>query len=138
MRPKKTILCVDPNEQQLSIRKFLLETKGYHVVACTNGRDAIKAFQNGGADLLLSDLLMPEMDGAELVKHIKTLSPETPAIVVSSKVKVYDKDLRADAFLPKGMHAPNELLERIRLLTVRKRGPKKAGATAARSVTVAS
>jgi two-component system, OmpR family, response regulator CpxR len=43
---------------------------------------------------------------------------------VSSKVKIYDRDTRADVFLPKGMYAPADLLERIRLLLVRKRGPK--------------
>jgi hypothetical protein len=38
---------------------------------------------------------------------------------------VYERDTRADIFLPKGMYAPVELLERIRLLLVRKRGPKR-------------
>jgi DNA-binding response OmpR family regulator len=66
------------------------------------------------------------MNGAEVVKMIKANSPETPAIIFSGKIKIYDKDLHADVFLPKGMYAPTELLERIRLLTVRKRGPKKA------------
>ncbi len=37
MKPKKTILCVDDNEQSLSIRKILLETRGYRVVVCNNG-----------------------------------------------------------------------------------------------------
>jgi hypothetical protein len=39
--------------------------------------------------------------------------------------KIYDKDMQADVFLAKGMYAPAELLERIRVLLVRKRGPKK-------------
>jgi two-component system response regulator CpxR len=126
MRPKKTILCVDDNEQALSIRKFMLETRGYHVIPCTNGRDAVSTFDKGGVDLLLCDLMMPEMDGAEVVKRIKASSPDTPAIIFSGKIKIYDKDLQADVFLPKGMYAPVELLERIRVLLVRKRGPKKS------------
>jgi len=125
MRPKKTILCVDDNEQALSIRKFLLETRGYNVVTCTNGRDAISTFSKGGIDLVLCDLLMPELDGAEVVRQLKRKSPDTPAIIFSGKIKIYDKDLHADVFLPKGMLAPAELLERIRVLLVRKRGPKK-------------
>src|SRR5262249_27741492 len=76
--------------------------------------------------LVLSDLLMPELDGAELIAKIKELSPETPAILFSGKVKIYERDTRADVFLPKGMYAPIELLERIRLLLVKKRGPKRA------------
>lgn len=128
MRPKKTILCVDDNEQSLSIRKVMLETRGYRVITCTNGLEALQKFKNGGVDLVLSDLVMPDVDGARLVEQIKGLSPETPAILFSGKVKIYDKDLRADVFLPKGMYAPVELLDRIRLLLIKKRGPKKAAA----------
>ncbi|MCU1284979.1 MAG: response regulator receiver protein [Acidobacteriales bacterium] len=126
MRPKKTILCVDDNEQSLSIRKFMLETRGYAVITSTNGQDAFLAFSRKGADLVLTDLMMPGVDGADLVQKIKALSPETPAIIFSGKIKMYDRELHADLFLPKGSHAPSELLERIRLLLVRKRGPKKA------------
>lgn len=131
MRPKKTILCVDDNEQSLSIRKFMLETRGYKVIVSHNGRDALQTFDQGGIDLVLSDLVMPDMDGAELVKRIKEISPETPAILFSGKIKMYDKDTSADIFLPKGSYAPAELLERIRLLLVKKRGPKKSSASIA-------
>jgi len=130
MKPKKTILCVDDNDQLLSIRKVILETRGYRVIACSNGRDALEAFRRGGVDLVLADLLMPEMDGSELIDQIKKISPQTPAILFSGRVKIYERDTRADLFLPKGMYAPAELLERIRLLLVRKRGPKKAASSA--------
>lgn len=126
MKPKKTILCVDDNEQSLSIRKVMLETRGYRVITCSNAQDAIDAFKAGGVDLVLSDLIMPGVDGHKLVEEIKTLSPQTPAILFSGKIKIYERDLRADLFLPKGMYAPVELLERIRLLLVRKRGPKRS------------
>ena len=75
---------------------------------------------------MLTDLMMPGVDGSKLIDAIKTLSPQTPAILLSGKVRIYDRDTRADVFLPKGMYAPVELLERIRLLLVRKRGPKRA------------
>ena len=125
MRPKRTILCVDDNEQSLSIRKVMLETRGYRVVTCTSGRDAVQVFKNGGIDLVLSDLVMPDFDGAKLVQAVKEVSPETPAILFSGKIRVYE-DTRADVFLPKGMYAPVELLDRIRTLLVKKRGPKKS------------
>lgn len=126
MKPKRTILCVDDNEQSLSIRKVMLETRGYRVVACTGGEEALSLFKKGGVDLVLTDLVMPGIDGTKLIEEIKTLSPETPAILLSGKVRMYDRDTRADVFLPKGMYAPVELLERIRILLVRKRGPKRA------------
>lgn len=125
MRPKKTILCVDDNEQALSIRKVMLETRGYRVIACTNSQDALDAFKKGGVDLVLSDLIMPGIDGAGLVQKIKDVSPEVPAILFSGKIRVYEQDTRADVFLPKGMYAPVELLERIRILLIKKRGPKR-------------
>jgi two-component system, OmpR family, response regulator CpxR len=126
MRPKKTILCVDDNEQALSIRKVMLETRGYRVLACNSAHAALELFYRGGVDLILSDLLMPGLDGATLISKVKDVSPETPAILFSGKIKMYDKDLRADLFLPKGMYAPIELLERIRILLIKKRGPKRA------------
>src|SRR5260370_12687169 len=128
MRPKRTILCVDDNEQALSIRKVMVETRGYRVVAWGNGQEAWQAFRQGHVDLVLSDLLMPGLDGAALVDKIKNWSPETPAILFSGRIRAYEKDTRADVFLPKGMYAPAELLERIRLLLVKKRGPKRAAA----------
>ena len=125
MKVKKTILCVDDNEQSLSIRKVMLETRGYRVITCTNGQDALDAFKQGGIDLVLSDLIMPGLDGTELIEQVKNMAPHVPAILFSGKIKVYERDTRADVFLPKGMYAPVELLERIRLLLVRKRGPKR-------------
>jgi two-component system response regulator CpxR len=125
MKPKKTILCVDDNDQLLSIRKVILETRGYRVISCANGREALEVFKRGGVDLVLSDLAMPEMDGSELIEHVKKLSPETPAILFSGKIRIYERSNRADVFLPKGMFDPMELMERIRLLLVKKRGPKR-------------
>jgi two-component system, OmpR family, response regulator CpxR len=134
MRPKRTILCVDDNEQALSIRKLMLETRGYRVVACTNGLQALEAFKRGGVDLVLSDFQMPGLDGAGLVQKIKEISAATPTILFSGKIRAYEHDTHADIFLPKGMYAPIELLERIRIMLVKKRGPKRLTAPPAMRV----
>jgi two-component system response regulator CpxR len=125
MKPKRTILCVDDNEQSLSIRKVMLETRGYRVIACSSAIEALEHFRKGGVDLVLTDLVMPGVDGTRLIDEVKSVSPETPTILFSGKIRIYDRDTRADVFLPKGMYAPAELLERIRVLLVRKRGPKR-------------
>ncbi len=125
MRPKKTILSVDDSEHSNSLRKFMLETRGYRVLLASSGKDAIEIFRENPIDLVLSDLMMPDVNGAELVKQLKDLSPETPAILFSGKIRTYEEGTHADVFLPKGTAAPVELLDRIRLLLVRKRGPKK-------------
>lgn len=126
MKPKRTILCVDDNEQSLSIRKVLLETRGYRVLAYTDAQQALERFAQGGVDLVLTDLVMPNVDGSKLIRGIKNLSPETPAILLSGKVKIYEQETNADAFLAKGMELPSDLLERIRVLLIRKRGPKRS------------
>jgi two-component system response regulator CpxR len=125
MKPKKTILCVDDNEQALSIRKVMLETRGYRVITCNNGEAGLAAFRCGGVDLVLTDLIMPGVDGSRLIEEIKMLSPQTPTVLISGRVKIYERDTMADAFLPKGAYEPVDLLEKIRLLLVRKRGPKR-------------
>src|SRR5258708_7298873 len=126
MRPKRTILCVDDNEQALSIRKVRLETRGYRVLVSTDGQRALEMFKNGGIDLVISDFMMPGYNGATLITNMKEVSPETPAILFSGRVKFCDQEHKADLFVPKGTCAPVELLERIRVLLVKKRGPKKA------------
>lgn len=125
MKPKKTILCVDDNEQALSIRKIMLETRGYRVAAFTSAEPALEAFRRGGVDLVLTDLVLPGMDGSKLIAEVKALSPQTPAVLISGRVKIYERDNMADAFLPKGMYEPMDLLEKIRLLLVKKRGPRR-------------
>jgi len=128
MRPKKTILCVDDNEQILSVRSFTLETRGYRVLALSSPHEALAIISNslpGSIDLLLCDLLMPQMDGNELVRRAKQLHPALPAMIVSGTVTSYDRAGRADVFLPKGACSAAEMLERIRILVARKRGPRK-------------
>jgi CheY-like chemotaxis protein len=128
MRPKKTILCVDDNDTVLSVRTFLLETRGYRVIAVATPQEALATIANslpGSIDLLLCDLIMPLMDGNELVRRAKELHPGLPAMIVSGTVTAYDRAGRADVFLPKGASSPVEMLERIRVLVTRKRGPKK-------------
>jgi len=125
MKPKRTILCVDDNEQSLSHRKIMLETRGYRVATFSRGEDALERFLRGGVDLVIADMAMPGLDGPQLIAKIKESSPLTPAILISSKVRIYDHDSRADVFLTKGMYSPADLLERVRVLLVRKRGPKR-------------
>lgn len=126
MRPKKTILCVDDNEQALAVRTFLLETRGYRVVSAGSAEEALEIFRNGGVDLVLGDLIMPKMDGNEMVQRMKQIAPDIPMMLLSGTVKAFERASHADAFLPKGACAPVEMLERIRVMIARKRGPKKS------------
>lgn len=128
MRPRKVILCVEDNENILSVRKFLLETRGYRVVEASNASQALEFLESapqGSVDLLLSDLIMPGMDGNELAHRAKRMHPTLPVLIVSGTVNDFDRASAADAFMPKAAASPMELLDRIRVMVARKRGPKK-------------
>ena len=127
MRPKKVIWMVDANEEALSLRCFLLETRGYRVEKFTSPAVALSALANalpGSVDLLISDLLMPEMDGNEMVRRAKQLHPGLPTMILSGTVESYDRASAVDVFMPKSVCCPAAVLERVRILVARKRGPK--------------
>jgi two-component system, OmpR family, response regulator CpxR len=79
MRPKKVILCVDDNEQELSVLKFTLATNGYRVLAASNGQEAIAVFSTAPQiDLVLADTNMPQMSGGQLVERLKRMRSTCP------------------------------------------------------------
>ena len=126
MKPKRTILCIDDDEQSLSIRKVMLETKGYRVITCHDPEEAIAKVRGGGIDLLIADLMMPKMSGAQLIDQVKEIAPHLPTILFSGSATYCAEQSRADVWLPKGSFAPTELLERVRIALIRKRGPRPA------------
>ncbi len=65
----------------------MLETRGYRVVIAKNGEDALEVFRDSAVDLVLSDLIMPQMDGNELIRRMKELAPDIPMILISGTVK---------------------------------------------------
>ena len=126
MKPKRTILCVDEDERSLSIRKIMLQTRGYRVVACSDPTLAVEAMMGGGIDLILADLVLPKLSGGKIVDQLKSISPGTPAIVFSGAAGACSDDLLADVFLSKSDCSAAQLLDHVRIALVRKRGPKPA------------
>jgi CheY-like chemotaxis protein len=125
MRPKKVILCVDDNEQELSVLSFMLSTNGYRVVSACTGQDAIGIFGQNQVDLVLADFAMPKMNGNQLVDRLKQMAPHIPMILLGDPQKMGGEMHTADALLAKRNCSPQELLERIKVMSVRKRGPRK-------------
>jgi DNA-binding NtrC family response regulator len=82
---KKTILVVedDPNVGE-SIR-LLLKKRGYETLLASNGKEALPLFRQETVDLVITDLVMPKMDGIELLEEVKRLRPETEVIVISAQ-----------------------------------------------------
>jgi two-component system response regulator CpxR len=104
----------------------MLETRGYRVVTCADPEKALEIVRDGGIDLIIADLMMPKMTGAELIAHAKEIAPHVPTILFSGSVSHYAEQSKADVWLPKGTFAPAELLERVRIALIRKRGPKRS------------
>jgi two-component system, OmpR family, response regulator CpxR len=126
MRPKKVILCVDDNEQELSVLKFMLSTNGYRVLAAANGQEAIAIFATAAQiDLVLADTTMPQMNGGQLVERLKRMNPQVPMILLGDAQAANGEIHVADAVLARKNCSTQELLERIKVMSARKRGPRK-------------
>jgi two-component system response regulator CpxR len=125
MRPKKIILCVDDNEQELSVLKFMLATNGYRVESACTGQEAIGIFTEMQVDLVLADFGMPQMNGDQLIDRLKQIASHVPMILLGDPQKMSSEIHAADALLAKKNCTPQELLERIKVMSARKRGPRK-------------
>ena len=123
MKPKKTILCVDDNEAELSIRKIMLQTRGYRVLVCRTAAQAITLFLSAAPDLMLATLALPAADGAWLIQQIKTISPRTPTIALTERGSACQYNTCADVVLTQGMHTTAHLLEQVRVLLIKRRSP---------------
>ena len=118
MRPKKVILCVDDNEQDLSVLKFMLTTNGYRVLSATTGQEALGIFQENLIDLVLVDFAMPQMNGMDLLRECKRLNQQQKTILLSGTVDeaIYARsDVKPDHFLAKPYQI-NQLVEVIHAL----------------------
>lgn len=122
-KAKRTILCVDDNEQELSVLKFMLATNGYRVVSATSGQEAIDIFCETEVDLVLADVAMPRMSGFQLVDHLKQIAAHVPMILLGDPKRMGGEIHAADALLAKKNCSPQELLERIKVMTARKGRP---------------
>ena len=134
MRPKKVILCVNENEQELSVLKFMLQTNGYRVLSATNGQEAVAVFVSAPqVDLVLSGSQMPQMSGTQLVERLKRIAGHVPAILLGEMPAGSAEIHSADALTVRKNCSVQDLLERVKQMSARKRGPRKG---AQRSVAV--
>jgi two-component system alkaline phosphatase synthesis response regulator PhoP len=112
----KTILVVDDEERLVSLLKAYLSNEGFRIITAKNGREALFVARAEKPDLILLDLMMPEMDGYEFIRlHRK--ERETPIIVLTAKIdegeKVTGLEMGADDYVTKPF-SPRELTARVR------------------------
>jgi two-component system chemotaxis sensor kinase CheA len=119
VKTKKRILVVDDSVTTRTLEKSILEAAGYEVTAAADGVAAWHLLQERGADLVVSDVEMPRMDGFELTEAVRA-SPrfrELPVVLVTSRESDDDRArgvaVRADAYLGKSAFDQRNLLETI-------------------------
>jgi YesN/AraC family two-component response regulator len=101
---EKTLLVVDDEEGIRSALLILLEDYGYYVITAEDGREALDKLNHVKVDLVITDILMPEMDGLELIANLRKLNPEIRCLAVSGGDPTYLKVgeyLGADRILEK-------------------------------------
>jgi len=112
----KTILVVDDEKRIIALLKAYLEQQGFLVTTALNGKDAIYIARHEKPDLIILDIMMPEMDGYEFMRQHRK-ERETPIILLTAKVDEDDKviglELGADDYVTKPF-SPRELTSRIR------------------------
>ncbi|MBW6509249.1 MAG: response regulator [Desulfuromonadales bacterium] len=104
---QRKILIVEDEESLLKLESILLTTKGFHVQGVTTGTAALKAVAENPPDLVLLDIMLPEMDGFEVCRQIKS-SPQSrhiPVILLTAKKSPEDmirgKAVGADQYITK-------------------------------------
>ena len=121
------ILLVDDNRLGLVARKSVLEELGHRITTAMEGQEALEVFSRGGFDLVITDYKMPKMNGLELIKRIRTLTPAMPIILISGYAEAMgmtEANTGADAVISKSANEVGALIRVVNRL-LRRATPKK-------------
>jgi len=125
----KTILVVDDEARMIHFIKMNLELEGFRVISAGDGYQALEKVVRELPDLVVLDVMMPDMDGFETLKKIREVSA-VPVIFLSVKGQEFDRvrglDLGADDYMTKPF-SPRELVSRIRAVLRRIEEKGQAG-----------
>ena len=98
--------------------RTVLTNQGYTVKEAQTGRDGIRMMESVNPDVILLDLILPEINGYEVLKKIKEVQPNIPVIVFSVLATESDRnrayELGANHYVVKGMESPTAILEKIK------------------------
>lgn len=118
------VLVVDDERNILDIIKFNLEVEGYEVITSLDGEEALEKVHQDRPDLILCDIMMPELDGLEVCRRLKAdgRTNQIPVVMLSAKTQAQDKiasiDAGADDFITKPFDF-SDLVARIKINLVR-------------------
>ena len=112
----KKILVVDDEKKIVDILKAYLERDGYRVIAAYDGRSALELARNNSPDLIILDLMLPEVSGWDVCRELRK-ETDVPIIMLTARDDTTDKiiglELGADDYVTKPF-APKEIISRVR------------------------
>jgi DNA-binding response OmpR family regulator len=116
---KKVVVCVEDEPEMIELVKLILGRRGFELVGAVGGREGLETVRELKPDLVLLDLMMPDMDGWEVYQQMKTDDElkDIPVIVVTAKAQSIDKVLglhiaKVDDYVTKPF-GPQELLQSV-------------------------
>ncbi|MFH2037868.1 MAG: response regulator [Chloroflexota bacterium] len=123
---KKRIVCIEDDEDMVDLIRLILSRRGFEVFGANRGVSGLEIIRKEKPDLVLLDLMMPEMDGWEVYQQIKSdeSTQNIPVIVVTAKAQSIDRVLglhiaKVDDYISKPF-SPQELLDSIESILIRK------------------
>jgi two-component system response regulator VicR len=116
----KKVLIVDDEPDTLELVKLVLESGGFETVLAASGKEALNELEISKPDLVLLDIMMPDMDGWEVFRKIKEHNVKMPIAILTAKAQNFDRllglhVLKADDYITKPF-GKNELISRVRKL----------------------
>ena len=118
-KPQKRILCIEDEPEMIDLIRLILGRRGFEVSGATGGKAGLDAMRKQHPDLVLLDLMMPDMDGWEVYQQMKAddATRHIPVIVVTAKAQSIDKVLglhiaKVDDYIAKPF-SPQELLSSV-------------------------
>ena len=115
----KRVVCIEDDPEMIDLVRLILGRKGFEVIGANGGVEGLEAVRREKPDLVLLDLMMPDMDGWEVYQQIKADEAlrHIPVVVVTAKAQSIDKVLglhiaKVDDYITKPF-GPQELLESI-------------------------
>jgi DNA-binding response OmpR family regulator len=115
----KRVVCIEDEPEMIDLVRLILGRRGFDVTGANGGREGLETVQREKPDLVLLDLMMPDMDGWEVYQRIKSDEElrEIPIVVVTAKAQSIDKVLglhiaKVDDYITKPF-GPQELLESV-------------------------
>jgi two-component system response regulator RegX3 len=119
------VLVVEDEQSLREALVFFLEKEGHEVSVAVDGEEAIRVYENSGADIILLDLMLPKIDGNQVCKQIRQ-SSNVPIIMLTAKDSEIDKivglEIGADDYITKP-YSTRELLARIKAVLRRQVEP---------------